>query len=220
MKIKDRIGRFFEYFVSFLVLSVIFILFLPFLLLYFLYELLMTPFHYIKYKRSLYQQDFPHQYSWLATPHIDNKIYTAVKENNLPIEYIKWREEYDLNGYFVYQDILLVFEEPFFFDKKRGLWLIWPGKGCDEESEDIDDEEYENTDDCLSVDEAKTYILEKFCEDVPGRECNRVVLFYSRKNVENNYEAGGLEKMRELNDFIIYEKGELASAIKNFVENN
>ena len=202
---------------TFLVFSVVFIIILPFLLVYFLYKLISTPFDYAKYKRSHYQKDFPHKYSWLAIPHIDNEVYTAIKENNLPIEYIKWREEYDLNGYFLYKDILLVFEEPFFFDKKKGMWLIWPGTSCDEESEDIDYEDYENTDDCLTVDEAKKYIIERFREDVPGRECNRVVLFYSRKNVENNYEEGGLEKMRELEDFIIYENGEFAEAIKKVV---
>ncbi|MBE6531817.1 MAG: hypothetical protein E7679_07030 [Ruminococcaceae bacterium] len=218
MKIKESIREKSASIGAFLIVSVVFIIILPFLLGYFLYKLISTPFDYAKYKRSRYQQDFPHKYSWLATPHIDNKVYTIIKENNLPIEYIKWREEYDLNGYFLYKDILLVFEEPFFFDKKRGLWLIWPGNGCDEESEDIDEEDYENTDDCLTVDEAKKYILERFREDVPGLECNRVVLFYSRKNVENHYEQGGLEKMRELDDFIIYDKGELTDAIKKIVE--
>ncbi len=213
MKIKDNIEKIF----ADLVLSVLFIIVLPFILIYFIFKFIMTPIDYIKYKRSRYQQDFPHKYSWLATPHTDNEVYTVIKKNNLPIEYIKWREEYDLNGYFIYKDILLVFVEPFFFDEERGLWLIWPENSFEEESEDIDDEDYENTDDCLTVDEAKKYIIERFREDISGRECNRVVFFYSRKNIENNYEEGGLEKMRELDDFIIYEKGELAEAIKKLV---
>lgn len=203
---------------TFLVFGVVFLLVLPFLLLYFLYKLVTTPFDYFKYKRSLYQRDFPHRYAWLATPHMDNEAYTVIKENRLPVEYIKWRQEYDLNGYFIYKDILLVFTEPFFFDRKRGLWLIWPANTSDESAEDVEDEDYENTEDCLTVDEAKAYIIEQFCEDVPGRVCNRVVFFYSRKNLETVYEEGGLESMRALDDFIIYEKGMLADAIKHVIK--
>lgn len=214
MKLKDGIEKCLAY----MIFTVLLILLLPVILIYFLFKLVMTPVDYIKYKKSRYQRDFPLRYTWLSNPHADNEPYTAIKENNLPIEYIKWRKEYDLNGYFIYKDILLVFEEPFFFDKKRGLWLIWPGDTSGEAAEEIGGEDDEDTDDCLTGYEAKKYITERFREDIPSRECNRVVLFYSRKNVEKNYGNDGLEKMRELEDFIIYEKGELADAIKKVVE--
>ena len=98
------------------------IIFLPFFLLYLLFKLLSTPFDYIKYKKSRYQKDFPHKYTWLREPHIDNAPYTAIKENELPVEYIKWSEDYDIGGYFVYKDILLDFTEPFFFDEEKKLF--------------------------------------------------------------------------------------------------
>ncbi len=215
MKLKDSVEKCLAY----MILAVLFFLLLPIILIYFVFKLIMTPVDYIKYKKSRYQRDFPRRYTWLSNPHVDNEPYTAIKENNLPIEYIKWRKEYDLNGYFVYKDVLLVFEEPFFFDKERGLWLVWPGNASDEASEEeIDGEEDGDTEDCLTDQEAKKYILERFREDIPSRECNRVLLFYSCKNVEKNYGNDALEKMRRLEDFIIYEKGELADAIKRVVE--
>lgn len=220
MKIKDCISNISE----FVFFSVIFIIFLPFCLIYLLFNLLATPFDYIKYKRSLYQQDFPQKYKWLSGPHADNEVYTIIKENNLPIDYIKWREDYDLNGYFLYKDILLNFTEPLFFDKKRGLWLFWPSEnGADEiaendkSSEDID---YDNTDDCLTVEATKEFIIEQFRNNITGRECNQVVFFYKRKNVESNYEEGGLDAMRKLDDFIIYEKGDLEKSIIDYIEHN
>lgn len=201
--------------------SLIFIVFLPFFLLYLLFKLLATPFDYVKYKRSRYVKDFPHRYKWLATPHVDNEPYTAIKENSLPVEYIKWHEDYEMPGYFVYGDILLNFSEPFFFDKKKGLWLCWQSdKNWEEEEErECEDliEDEENTDDCLTVEEAQAYVLDEFHTNTAGRECRKVVFFYSKRNVENNYEEGGLEAMQKLDSFIVYEKGELANAIKDFI---
>ena len=124
-------------------------------------------------------------------------------------------------GYFVYGDILLNFSEPFFFDKKKELWLCWvDGKNWEEEEEreceeSVDDEE--NTDDCLTVEEAQAYILDEFRTNTGGRECKKVVFFYSKRNVENKYEEGGLEAMQKLEDVIIYEKGRLADSLKEFI---
>ena len=45
----------------------------------------------------------------------------------------------------------------------------------------------------------------------------RIVFFYSRKDVLRDYKEEGLNTMHELDDFIIYEKGELAQVIKAFI---
>lgn len=218
MKIKEctsKVG-------DFIIFSIVFLFFLPFFLLLLLFKLITFPIDYVKYKRSRYQQDFPHKYKWLDMPHIDNIPYTAIKENNLPIEYIKWHEDYEFAGYFIYKNILLDFSLPFFFAKDKGLWLSWFGNEEDETLENNDDEEenidFENTDNCLTVEETKSLILEAFHRNIQGRECNNVVFFYSRKGVEKNYDEGGLEKMRELDDFIIYEKNELPKVLKQFVD--
>lgn len=192
---------------------------LPFLLLYLVWNLLMTPYYYAKHKRSRYQQDFPCKYSWPLHEHIDDAPYTAIKENALPVEYFKWCEDYDQGGDFVYKDTLLCFHNPFFFDKEKGLLLSWLGQDEEnEEAEWAEDTEEDNTDDCLTVAGTREYMLEAFRKNVPGRECNRVVFFCQRKRVEKNYEEGTLERMRQLDDFVLYEKGELAKAIREFIE--
>ena len=199
---------------------VAFIIFLPFFLLYLLFKLLWTPFDYIKYKKSRYQKDFPHKYTWLREPHTDNAPYTAIKENALPVEYIKWSEDYNLSGYFVYKDILLDFTEPFFFDEEGKIFLRLPDGNESEETTDDETSEEENSDKCLTVEETKELILDGFRNSVPERECHRIVFFYSRKDVLRDYKEEGLNTMRELDDFIIYEKCELANVIKDFIENN
>lgn len=198
----------------------IIIIVLPIALIYLLFKLLATPFDYIKYKRSRYQRDFPHKYSWLSEPHRDNAPYTAIKENELPVEYIKWSEDYNLCGYFVYKDILLDFTEPFFFDEEGKIFLWLPDENGSEETSDDETSEVENKDKSLTVEETKELILDGFRNSVSGRECHRIVFFYSRKDVLRNYKEEGLNAMCELDDFIIYEKGELAKAIKDFIENN
>lgn len=207
MKIKDYFGSILAYFAF----TVFFIIFLPFLLLFLIYKFIMTPFDYAKYKRSRYQKDFPKKYTWLSEPHFDNEPYTAIKENDFPVEYIKWSEEYGFCGYFVYKDILLDFTEPFFFDDEKKLLFYMADTKHPEE-----DEEGER----FTVEEAKGFILGDFSTNVPNRECKKVVFFYQRKNAERDYKKEGLRAMLELDDFIIYEKGELAGAIGEFIRNN
>ena len=219
MKIKDRIADSLLY----IFFSIIVIVFLLFLLLYLLINLFIMPYDYMRYKRSRYQQDFPHKYEWLSGPHTDNAPYSAIKENNLPIEYIKFPEDYDLAGYFIYKDFLLDFNEPFFYDKKRRLWLFWPGPKDAEialdDEERLEDIDSDNTDDCLTVEDTTSYILDTFYNTVPGRKCNRVIFFYNRQNAEKFYGTGAAERMNNLDCFVVYEKGQLPSAIKAFIEN-
>ena len=72
----------------------------------------------------------------------------------------------------------------------------------------------------MTVEETKELILDGFRNSVPERECHRIVFFYSRKDVLRDYKEEGLNTMRELDDFIIYEKGELAKVIKEFIDSN
>ena len=219
MKLKDSIAE--KLLVVFCIVA--FIIFLPFFLLYLIFKVLYTPFDYIKYKRSRYQKDFPHKYTWLREPHVDNEAYTTIKESGLPIEYVRLFQDYDLPGRFVYKDTLLWFYPSVFFNKDKKQWLWWPGdKTAEEESqkceEDEDDLEIENMDDCLSVEELKSFILDEMNNGVPTHKCRRVVFFYEGKKVEREYGKEALEFMGELDDFIIYEKGELAKAIKEFID--
>lgn len=202
--------------------AIIFIILLPFLLIYLLAgilcKIIMSPFDYIKYKRSHYQKDYPHKYSWWNPFHGDSAFYDEIKKNDLPLEYIKWSEDYKENGYFVYKDILIDFKELFFFDEEKGAWFMRHAY------DDCPDGEQEERDDCeteekiLNVEEAKEYMLENFHKNVPARECKRVAVFYCRKHVKEYGKKIGIKKMRETADFVLYEKKELASAIKNYIE--
>lgn len=198
---------------------------LPIALIYLLFKLFATPFDYINYKCSQYQRDFPQKYSWLSVPHFDNAVYTAIKENNLPVEYIKRSGDYNLCGYFVYKDILLDFTEPFFFDKEEKIFLRLPDENESNETADDDNADMwladdDNADMCLTVEETKELIIDDFRNSVSGHKCRRIVFFYSRKDVLRDYKKEGLDAMQKLDDFIIYEKGELAKVIKDFTDNN
>ena len=196
------------------------IIVVPIALIYLLFKLFATPFDYIKYKRSRYQQDFPHKYTWLSEPHFDSDAYTAIKENALPVEYIKWSEDYNHRGYFLYKDILLDFTEPFFFDEEKKIFFRYFDEDEAEETANDEKTEDDDSDKCMTVEETTEFALGQFRDNVPGRECHRIVFFYSRKNAELDYMEESLNAMRSLDDFIIYEKGELAKAIKDFVDNN
>lgn len=51
--------------------------------------------------------------------------------------------------------------------------------------------------------------------------CNRVGIFlFSGKNAEKNYGVQAVELLQSRDDFIVYEKGELARAIQEFVAHN
>ena len=214
MKIKNTL----KYLAAIPVVILVLVILIPIGALYFLYKILTVPFSYIRHKKSLYQKDFPCRYSLWRYPHHDEKVYTVIKKIGLPIDYIKSPKQYEMPGYFVYKDILLDFNEPFFYDPERGLWLTELENASEEEQPS--DKEIENTEDCLTVDEGKKRSLEEFHRDVPDYACNRVVMFYLKGHVERGYNKGGLERMRSLGDFVVYEKGELDTAIQNFVKEN
>ena len=72
----------------------------------------------------------------------------------------------------------------------------------------------------MTVEETKELYLGDFSRDVPGRECRKIVFIYRREFAEKYYGKVGLEKMMELDDFIVYEKRGLGDAIKAFIEEN
>lgn len=200
----------------------VFILFLPFLLLILIGSVLYTPFGYVRYQRSRYQRDFPHKYTWLREPHADNEAYTAIKKNDLPIEYEEPSEDYDLIGRFVYKDTLLWFYPSVFFDKEKGQWLWWPGnKNAEEETaEREEDPDEEGTDDCLTAEELKEFLLAEWNESHVARKCSRVAFFYERRTMEREYGKEAIEAMKAMVGFTVYEKGRLAEELRNFIDAN
>lgn len=212
MNVKEKIGDA----ASTVLVWVVIVLCLPLMLLVLVGQILYTPIDYIKFKRSRYQKDFPHKYSFACGVHPDNEVYTLIQENHLPIEYIKWNEDYDMHGYFLCGDSLLNFTEPFFYDEKKKVWLFWPGE---EEKEPVEIEENEgedNTDDCVAIDAAKELMLQRFAADVAGRECRRVAVFYEHQKTEKRYGKAEAEALRSAG-CIVYERGELLSAIRKVI---
>lgn len=204
-----------------ILLWVVITLCIPLMLLVFLGQFLLTPITYVRFKKSRYQKDFPRKFSPFCGVHPDNEVYTVVKENELPVEYINCSEDYDLFGYFVSGDTLLNFTEPFFYDEKKQEWLLWPGNAEDEndEVEDVDVEHVgeDNTDDCVGVEAAKELMLQWFAADVAGRECSRVAVFYERQKTERIYGKEQAEALKSAG-CILYERGALAQAIREVIE--
>lgn len=93
------------------------ILALPILFIWLICEILYSPIGYVRLKACPYQKDFPHQYRIFDKRHTDSKVYTLIKGNSLPIEYFKHPKEYDLAGFFVHNNTILDFTEPFFYDE-------------------------------------------------------------------------------------------------------
>lgn len=194
------------------------IIFLPFCLLLLIGYILYTPIDYIKFQRSAYQKDFPRKYKWLCGKHVDNNIYTIIKENDLPISYLRFYDDYELAGDFLYKDIALNFSQPFFYDDKKQVWLFWPHNDGDNETEDTEEGEFEdNTDDCMTEEESREYILGQFNEQYPSVACTQMVFFYENKFVKSVYGDLALEKMQQNDSFILYKRGKLKEAIQEFI---
>ncbi len=217
MTAKERLGDV----ATTILLWVVITLCIPLMFLVLLGQFLLVPITYVRFKKSRYQKDFPRKFSFFCGVHPDNEVYTIVKENDLPVEYIKWSEDYDLHGYFVSGDVLLNFTEPFFFDEQKKTWLLWPGNSENEndEVEDVDVEHVgeDDTDDCLTAEEAKAFLLDCFRTDVGDRACCRVAVFYERKKAEKNYGKEAVEKIKATEDFVVYERGELLQAIQSVI---
>ncbi len=192
------------------------ILAVPFLLAFLIFKLIWSPVTYIKYKHSRYQQDFPCRFSWLWDKHIDSEAYAVIKENDLPVAYIKHCGEYGRGGFFVYKDALLCFSEPVIHDAQKGILYSWIESDKDT---DLSENDEENADDDLNVDAVAACMLQDLQNERTEHTCGRVVFFFSRQSVEAGYTEGSLEKMRRVDDFVIYEKGGLAKTIRAFIEN-
>ena len=196
----------------------IFAILIPIGLFFLIFKFITMPFNYYKYKHSQYQKDFPHKFNFLAPFHIDNIPYSIIKENELPIQYIKWSEEYDMYGYFIYKDILLDFTEPFFFDPETNTFTFNPEEEFEEKNEDDNNQDNDDVEKCLSVEETKAFVLNDFHKNIQECECEQVVFLYSQEKLEKEHGKMAVEKMGELNDFIVYKKDNLHQVLKEFVE--
>ena len=213
MKFKDTFG---SQLLAGIVLIFIVAILIPVGLFLLIFMFITIPFNYYKYRHSQYQKDFPHKFNFSSPFHVDNIPYSIIKENELPIEYIKWSEEYEMYGYFIYKDILLDFTKPFFFDPETNIFRFDPEEEAEETTED--EQDIDAVENCLSVEETKAFVLNDFHNNIQERECKQVVFFYSQEKLEKAHGKIALEKMSDLSDFIVYKKDNLHQVLKEFVE--
>ena len=215
MKFKDS---FWSQLLAGICLIFILAILIPVGLFFLIFKFITMPFNYCKYRHSQYQKDFPHKFNFLDPFHIDNIPYSIIKENELPVEYIKWSKEYHMHGYFIYKDILLDFTEPFFFDPKTGTFTFYPEEEAEEKTEDDNNQDIDDVENCLSVEETKAFVLNEFHRNIQERECKQVVFLYSQEKLTKAHGKIALEKMSELNDFIVYKKDALPQVLKEFID--
>lgn len=79
----------------------------PLILLYFLGTLLFLPVDYLIFRLSRYRRDFAGKYHFLSGAHRDNRIYTRVKKNGIPIVYAKGTCAYEARGVFFTREAVI-----------------------------------------------------------------------------------------------------------------
>lgn len=180
------------------------LLYSPLILAGFFCLALYTPFNYIQFKTSRYHKDFGGKFSFTRFGvHWDHKSYTMIKKNNLPIEYLKPDETYESHGFFVYQDALLEFESPFWYDKEKEEWVS---------------ENYESAEDeaVFTRNETVKNYLDFFHEKFPERKCEKVIFFMKKRDLEKSSGIAAVKAAQQIDNFVVYE-GKLADALKKFV---
>ena len=101
------------------------VLLFPVVVLFLIGLLIITPFDYLKYKKSRYYKDTKEKYSWLCTSSYYIKFYDMIKNENLPIDF--YRCDYaSITGYgfFVYKDILILNDYEPCYDEDKNIWLV------------------------------------------------------------------------------------------------
>ena len=101
------------------------VIFFPIVVLFLLGLLIITPFDYLKYKKSHYYKDTKEKYSWLCTSSYYIKFYDMIKNENLPIDF--YRCDYaPITGYgfFVYKDTIILNDYEPCYDEEKNIWLV------------------------------------------------------------------------------------------------
>lgn len=68
------------------------------------------------------------------------------------------------------------------------------------------------------MEETKSFVLNDFHNNIQERKCKQVVFFYSQEKLEKAHGKVALQKMSELNDFIVYKKDTLYQVLKDFAD--
>ena len=102
-----------------------FILLFPVSVIVMLCLVVVTPFDYLKYKRTQYYKNTGTKYTFLAGMSPRVKLYEVIKKEQLPIDF--YRDETGLteDGYFLYRDTLILNDYvDLCYDEERNRWQV------------------------------------------------------------------------------------------------
>lgn len=175
-------------------------------ILYGLCCIIILPFDYIKYKRSLYYKNERKKYQMFAAQGIYLKIYNEVAKNDLPLRFIPHPTVDSVEcGWFVLGSTLVLPGDFSFdyiaIDPESQVWACC----CDSEE---DDKQI-----LLSLDELIDNELQEYNHLVGQPVCTDAVVFIEKDNIED-YDMAKMEKR-----FLIYE-GDRLEVLRQFCENH
>ena len=105
--------------------AVLNVLYLLIAILFLLLTVIITPFDYMKYKRTRYYKDTKERYTWLCTSSHYIGFYEMIKKANLPIDYYRYDNIPVAGyGYFVYKDTLILSDYDPCYDEDGNIWQV------------------------------------------------------------------------------------------------
>ena len=163
---------------------------------------LMLPFDYIKYKRSLYYKTLHRKYSLFSATGTNFKLYNEILKNGLPIRYIENPTEPSPEyGYFVFKNILIIGNVFCFkYDEESGNWTY-----------SSEDEGEERT--IISLNEYIENEIEYVNKLTGETICNRAVVLIDENDVDNVLKAKNDPR------FLLYDDNR-EEELKRFCKNN
>lgn len=172
----------------------------PFIILFLIGVAFYTPFDYYKYRRSRYFKDTNERYGIFLRSCTPFKIYNAIKEENLSIEYLRHKKSEHLTREFFYcGDTLITYGWAPEYDEDNKKWYVFATK----EKED---------DEVLTVESIFEEEIAEFNEAMGFDVCKKAVALVEKSAFkENHYEIAKENEM-----FLIYERGKLKEALRSF----
>ena len=125
--------------------AVLNVLYLLIAILFLLLTVIITPFDYMKYKRTRYYKDTKERYTWLCTSSYYIGFYEMIKKANLPIDYYRYHKVPTAGyGYFVYRDTLILNDYDPCYDEEHNVWQV----EIEDEYVDLAEDVQRNIDQC------------------------------------------------------------------------
>jgi len=172
---------------------------LPFLLLAAIYLILLIPYDYIRYQKSLYYKNEKQKYSLFAGTTENFKVYNEIVKYRLPIKYMKHPQDDSVaSGWFACGKTLLIMNFlDFEYDEQRKMWTS---------RQEEDDDKNINL---MLLDELIEIELQEKNELVGGTPYENAVVWISVDSLSD------IEQAKKEKRFLIYEK-DRAAALRQF----